>query len=111
MTASNQTPDESEADLRRAFELALADGMRGDKVNASMLDVVRRYLADRDAERRWKQESQGFAPADDSAKPAQPASYDPSRLPFPTSQQIKTGELARNVGPLSRAGDFGFAAS
>jgi hypothetical protein len=56
MTTRNSTDAEDADDLRRSFMLAMSDAIRGDKVNASMLEVCRKYLADVDAERRWQVE-------------------------------------------------------
>ena len=49
----NSTDEQDVADLRRAFQMALADSLKGDKIPAATLEIVRKFLADQDANHRW----------------------------------------------------------
>jgi hypothetical protein len=53
---ANSTAAEDTAALRRSFSLALNDAMKEPKVSASVLEVVRKFLADCESDRRWTAE-------------------------------------------------------
>jgi hypothetical protein len=60
----NSTDAQDADDLRRSFMLALNDSLKtGEKVAAGTLEVVRKYLADVDAERRWQVEQAALVAA------------------------------------------------
>jgi hypothetical protein len=103
--ARNSTDDTDADELRRAFVLALSDSLKGEKVAAGTLDVVRRYLADQDQDRRWRVEQAQLnatssaplpgaapSPVTTEAEAQAPATtprivngVDLSRLPFPSA--------------------------
>jgi hypothetical protein len=97
---ANRTSTEDAADLRRAFSLALADALKEPKVSSSTLEVVRKFLADCESDRRWAAEQALMPPAPqgtDSATPAGPGSTSlppavAAALPFAAS--IKTTNAA-----------------
>jgi hypothetical protein len=101
----NETPEDSAAELRRMFELALSDALKGDKVSAGALDVIRKYLADKDADRRWQTER------DEQTPPAAPQQPDPMagrRFPFPVNPPAAPApgattqsDPSRDMDPLS----------
>jgi hypothetical protein len=58
----NITPEDDTSDLRKAFSMALADALKtGEKVPAMTLEVIRKYLADQDQDRRWRVEQSQLA--------------------------------------------------
>jgi hypothetical protein len=51
---TDMTPAYSEVELRRAFDRALADALKGDgTATAAVLEVARKRLHDLDEDRRW----------------------------------------------------------
>jgi hypothetical protein len=55
--ARNETPQDTEAELRRAFDRALSDALKGDSTaSAAVLEVARKRLHDLDEDRRWQAE-------------------------------------------------------
>src|SRR5258707_15071378 len=65
----NSTDAQDADDLRRSFMVAMSDAVRGDKVNASMIEVCRKFLADQDAERRWSVEQAALVAAGSTVDP------------------------------------------
>jgi hypothetical protein len=88
---SNSDPASEIASLRRDFFLALSDSLKGDKPSAGLLDVVRKTLADADAERRWQAERTPPVPSNDQTSGTTTLPPDVARrLPFPTNPQSKS---------------------
>jgi hypothetical protein len=102
MTANRNSTDQQDTDdLRRSFMLALSDSLKtGEKVAAGTLEVVRKYLADVDAERRWQVEQAALvagasgtatAPTTSEAPAPTPArvihGVDLDKLPFPVTKR------------------------
>ena len=59
--ARNINEDASAEDLDRAFQLALTDALRQEKPAAAVLEVARKTLEDRRAQKRWEQEQDALA--------------------------------------------------
>jgi hypothetical protein len=106
MTKRNSTDDTDTDDLRRAFVLALSDAIKGEKVTAAALEIARKYLADKEAENRWRVEQAallagaaaapgGSERAPDASTETYPEDYAPPvpasmigmKFPFPVARR------------------------
>jgi len=126
---SNTSPEATETDLRRDFMIALSDLVRGPKINASGLEVVRKFLADCQSDRRWEVEqvlmpsapqgSEGDTPAHGPGSASLPPAV-AAALPFaaptkaieavPSGPEEDTRSFA-NVSPRLSEADLPFLAS
>ena len=120
---TSATVDASDADLRRAFELALLQQLQSGEMSAAWGEIARKYLADREAAARWQAERADLemTAQNERTRETQQRADLMSQLPFP-KRPVQDASPAPAPGadqPASRtdgrfdqaglkASDFGF---